>query len=427
MPGSPRKIILDTDPGVDDVLAILLALASPEVDVRLISIVFGNTHAPVAHSNLLKIYHLLASELVAIPEAAIRYGRLEGQEGAVGKTVVAVGRTDLLEGRRRSPPWQGRPVQHLGDAPSFHSPERDPTIPHQHLDIDDRPSYEVMLEILRTEPENSVTIVALGPLTNLAHAFRADPTTFARVAGVVWMGGALDVPGNTSPVSEFNCFADPFAAEQILTGAKEGKFELIMAPLDITTPHQVPFSDLIHPSIAAAAAAQGGPAKLTNGYPLKGVKTSPTGEHGEPTPIQAFVGAMLLRVRGLQASFGLPDAMEMHDPVAVWFAIAHAGATKLSSSVDGWGLQKREFRVERVGEITRGMCVVDRRGTGEDSHDRTKDEKIGKGGTVPSLQVEESSKEEGKEDKKLPWVIVKTPGSEPLRKMILGRVFGTQV
>lgn len=285
-----------------------------------------------------------------------------------------------------------------------------------------------MLEILRTEPENSVTIVALGPLTNLAHAFRADPTTFARVGGVVWMGGALDVPGNTSPVSEFNCFADPFAAEQILTGAKEGKFELIMAPLDITTPHQVPFSDLIHPSIAAAAAAQGGPAKLTNGYPLKGVKTSPTGEHGEPTPIQAFVGAMLLRVRGLQASFGLPDAMEMHDPVAVWFAIAHAGSTKLSSSIDGWGLQKREFRVERVGEITRGMCVVDRRGTGEDSHDRTKDEKIGKGGAVPSLQVEEPSKEEqGKEDKKLPWVIVKTPGSEPLRKMILGRVFGTQV
>jgi hypothetical protein len=100
MPGSPRKIILDTDPGVDDVLAILLALASPEVDVRLISIVFGNTHAPVAHSNLLKIYHLLASELVAIPEAAIRYGRLEGQEGAVGKTVVAVGEDGPIGGEK---------------------------------------------------------------------------------------------------------------------------------------------------------------------------------------------------------------------------------------------------------------------------------------------------------------------------------------
>jgi hypothetical protein len=100
MSGSPRKIILDTDPGVDDVLAILLALASPEVDVRLISIVFGNTHAPVAHSNLLKIYHLLASELVAIPESAIRYGRLEGQEGAVGKTVVAVGEDGPIGGEK---------------------------------------------------------------------------------------------------------------------------------------------------------------------------------------------------------------------------------------------------------------------------------------------------------------------------------------
>jgi hypothetical protein len=96
---SPRKIILDTDPGVDDVLAILLALASPEVDVRLISIVFGNTHAPVAHANLLKIYHLLASEVAAIPEAAARYGRLDGQ-GKAGKTVLAVGEDGPIGGEK---------------------------------------------------------------------------------------------------------------------------------------------------------------------------------------------------------------------------------------------------------------------------------------------------------------------------------------
>lgn len=70
----PRSIIIDTDPGVDDVLAILLALASPaEVDVKLISIVFGNTHAPMAHKNLLKIYHALASEIKVVPGAADRY------------------------------------------------------------------------------------------------------------------------------------------------------------------------------------------------------------------------------------------------------------------------------------------------------------------------------------------------------------------
>ena len=86
---SPHKIIIDTDPGVDDVLAILMALASPEIDVALISIVFGNTHAPVAHANLLKLYHLLAQEISATSEAAGRYARLrsEGME----KTVLAMG------------------------------------------------------------------------------------------------------------------------------------------------------------------------------------------------------------------------------------------------------------------------------------------------------------------------------------------------
>jgi inosine-uridine nucleoside N-ribohydrolase len=89
----PRKIIVDTDPGVDDVLAILLAIASPEVDLGLISIVFGNTHAPVAHSNLLKIYALLAREVAAIPSAAERFG------GYVpGKTVLALGEDDPVGG-----------------------------------------------------------------------------------------------------------------------------------------------------------------------------------------------------------------------------------------------------------------------------------------------------------------------------------------
>lgn len=92
----PHKIILDTDPGVDDVLAILLALSSPEVDLALISIVFGNTHAPVAHSNLLKIYHLLAQEVAQTAGAEGRYGRLKGQV----KTVLAMGEDGPIGGEK---------------------------------------------------------------------------------------------------------------------------------------------------------------------------------------------------------------------------------------------------------------------------------------------------------------------------------------
>jgi inosine-uridine nucleoside N-ribohydrolase len=88
-----QKIIVDTDPGVDDVLAILLSLSSPEVSVALISIVFGNTHAPVAHKNLLKIYHALAKEIMDHPEACKRYDLKE-------KTILALGEDGPIGGEK---------------------------------------------------------------------------------------------------------------------------------------------------------------------------------------------------------------------------------------------------------------------------------------------------------------------------------------
>jgi len=92
----PRKIVIDTDPGVDDVLAILLALASPEVDLALISIVFGNTHAPSAYANLLKIYFALAKEIAAAPKTLGRYGRLSQDV----KTVLALGEDEPIAGEK---------------------------------------------------------------------------------------------------------------------------------------------------------------------------------------------------------------------------------------------------------------------------------------------------------------------------------------
>ena len=213
------------------------------------------------------------------------------------------------------------------------------------------------------------------------------------------MGGALDHPGNTSPTAEFNCYADPYAADQIISAVKRGEFDLIMAPLDCTTPHQIPFDDLIH-------------------------EVDPT-----TAPLRDFVSALLLRVRGLQASFGLPDTMEMHDPVAVWYAIEHAGR-KTMEGVEGWGIQPREFQVERKGEYTRGMCVVDRRGTDEGGGDRTEDEGL-KGDSVAGLPKRDKTVDRmGRpvdQPVRLPHVVVKTPGSEALRKVLLERVFGTKV
>ncbi|KAK4687522.1 hypothetical protein P7C73_g2605, partial [Tremellales sp. Uapishka_1] len=399
----PAKIIIDTDPGVDDVLAILLGLASPEIDVALISIVFGNTHAPVAHANLLKIYHLLSQEIASLPAAEARYARLGGQV----KTVLALGEDGPIGGKKAVAAYfHGQDgLSNISEThPAFTPPALSADEVHDHLDISKKPAYEEMLDLLRAEPAGTVTIVALGPLTNIAHAFRSDAESFNRVAKVVWMGGALDVPGNTSPTAEFNCFADPYAAAEVLKAVKEGAFRLIMAPLDITTPHQIPFSDLIHPSLL-----------------------TPPEEAPPPTPLQAFTGSMLLRVRGLQASFGLPDAMEMHDPVAVWYAIENAGTEDHA----GWKTVKRDFAIERNGELTRGMCVVDRRGAGEELVDRTKSKLLNSKQPVPSLPPKDETVDrmgaEVEKAKQLPEVIYDTPGSEVLRKVLLARVFGTKV
>jgi inosine-uridine nucleoside N-ribohydrolase len=237
-------------------------------------------------------------------------------------------------------------------------------------------------------------------VTNLAHAFKNDPATFKRVHSVIWMGGAMDVPGNTSPSAEFNCFADPYAADQILAACKQGAFKLIMAPLDITSPHTVPFDDLIVTKPEDDVAKQD--------------------KNGVPGPLRVFISSFLHRVRGLQASFGAPDAMEMHDPLAIWYAIDNAD---LPTGSNGWETEQRDFKIERNGEITRGMCVIDRRGGKDGSGElRTKDESL-QGNKVPGQK--DHSEEEGQ--KPLPYIITKTPGKENLRKLLLARVFGEEV
>lgn len=143
------------------------------------------------------------------------------------------------------------------------------------------------------------------------------------------MGGALDVPGNTSPSAEFNFFADPWAAAHIIEEAqKEGAFKFVLAPLDVTGKHSVPFDRLI-------------PDKPTS----------------EATLAEEFLSTLLRRPRKFYQKLGLPDAFEMHDPLAAWYLLRTSGDT----SEAGWGTVKRKFVIERIGEYTKGMCIVDRR------------------------------------------------------------------
>lgn len=245
---------------------------------------------------------------------------------------------------------------------------------------------------------SSVDGEKLTTVTNVAWAYRQNKDVFNRVKEVVWMGGALDVPGNTSPVAEFNSFADPYAFDLVLEAVKRGEFRLTFAPLDITTPHSVPFPSLLFPD------------------------ADPKDER-----LKAFTTAFLTRVRGLQAQFGNPDAMEMHDPLSMWYAVENAGRPN-GDLAPGWAVTPREFTIERNGERTRGMCVVDRRGTGEGTEIRTENKALQELSTADEKKVEAKGKDaiQDKTKKHLPFMISNTPGEEELARLLLDRVWGVK-
>lgn len=327
------------------------------------------------------------------PSARKRYARLNER-----KTVLALGAQQPIQGEKLTAAYfhGSDGLSNISQThPHFTPPELAESELHEHLELSKKHSSDVMLDILREEEEGSVVIIALGPLSNLALALRKDPKVFARVGEVVWMGGALDVPGNTSPTAEFNCYADPYAAQEILDAVSSNLFPLTMCPLDITTPHTIPFSQLIYDA---------------------------SNQINPPTPLREFTSAMLVRVRGLMKAFGLPDGMEMHDPLAIWYAISNPPRRDLnggSGREGGWKTQKRVFKVERLGEFTRGMCVVDRRGTGDESFLRTKGSNANGG---PELNGSGNGPAQPTD---APNVVIQTPGKEALEEMLLSRVFGT--
>ena len=170
----PQKIIIDTDPGQDDAVAILLALGAPELEVLGLTVVAGNVPLDLTLGNALRICELAGR--TDLPVHAGCGGPLEGQlvtaehvHGASGLDGV-----DLPEPTMRAAP---------GHAADF------------------------LIETLRREPAGSVTLVPIGPLTNIAEAFRRAPDVVQRVQRIVLMGGGTF--GNVTPAAEFNIHVDP--------------------------------------------------------------------------------------------------------------------------------------------------------------------------------------------------------------------------
>lgn len=190
-----RKVIIDCDPGIDDSLAIILALKSPELEVRGITIVSGNVHGSKGAENALKI--LKSINRLDIP--------------------VYVGKTEPLK-------------RQLVTAEDTHG--EDGLGETQYPKVEEvRCRTEAIEFILEAIKKEEITIIALGPLTNIAAAIQEDKESFSKVKEIVFMGGTFKSFGNCSPVAEFNFLVDSDAAKYVFNNAK---VPLTMVGLDVT-------------------------------------------------------------------------------------------------------------------------------------------------------------------------------------------------
>jgi len=192
-----HRIIIDTDPGQDDAVAILLALASPEIEVLGITAVAGNVPLILTGLNARKI-----CELAGRPDMKV----FAGAPAPLCRTLVTAeeihGRTGL-DG---------------------------PVLPEPKMPLQEGHAVDFIVETLLAEPAGSITLATLGPLTNIALALNRAPEISMKIKRIVMMGGGYFEQGNVTPSAEFNIYVDPQAADV----AFRSGIPIVMMPLDVT-------------------------------------------------------------------------------------------------------------------------------------------------------------------------------------------------
>lgn len=211
-----QKIIIDTDPGQDDAVALLLALASPELDVLGITVVAGNVPLHLTQKNTLKV-----CELAGKPTTRVFAG--------AGRPLV-------------------RPLvtaEHVHGRTGLDGPE----LPEPTMAVQAQHAVDFLIEELLAQPAGEVTICTLGPLTNVALALQRTPEIAGRIKQIVLMGGGCFEAGNITPAAEFNIHVDPHAAHLVFNSG----IALVMMPLDVT--HKVLTTKARMATIAAIGSA----------------------------------------------------------------------------------------------------------------------------------------------------------------------------
>ncbi len=212
------KLIIDTDPGIDDAMAIHMALAHPEIELVGLTSVFGNVHVEKATRNALALAEMAGSD---VP--------------------VAEGASAPLAQPLHPPAYFVHGPEGFGELPAF-APTRAP---------DQRTAAEFIVEEINAAP-GQITLCPVGPLTNIALALRLDPSITGKVRDVVIMGGAIEAAGNVTTHAEANIWNDPHAAAEVLSA----DWPMTLIGLDVTEKSRCSPEDFA--ALAAASPLIGG-------------------------------------------------------------------------------------------------------------------------------------------------------------------------
>jgi len=194
-----EKVIIDTDPGVDDAMAVLYACLSPDIELMGLTSIFGNVTTDIATRNALALLEIAGFD-----------------------APVARGAEKPLVQAQREPAWEVHGRDGFGDVPAM-SPKTNSLKEN---------AGEFICRIVNENP-GEVTLCPVGPLTNIALALRLDPTITSKVKGVTIMGGSIDEGGNVTSHAEANIWQDPHAADEVFAAS----WPMTLVGLDVT--HQV--------------------------------------------------------------------------------------------------------------------------------------------------------------------------------------------
>ena len=306
----PTKLIIDTDPGIDDALAICLALGDPKADVLALTTVFGNSpDVRIMSDNAQKVLNIAKRSTVPI------------REGAATPLVTSSSRASYISECMKAQSVMIHGSDGLGDV--------QPSLPGKWTPCDES-AAECIVRLARAHP-GEVTLVMLGPLTNLALALMICSNLTALLKQVVVMGGALFSPrgneintpdsnrGNVTSSAEANIYKDPFSARKVIKAGFEPD-RLVFVTLDLTTQTNYECSQ-IRDMLAAAG------------------------------PLGRFLGSAHEHYVDVYVNRFGRGKVPFHDSCAVFYALSGGSFTTSDVSMD----------IETRGELCFGMTVVDGR------------------------------------------------------------------